>query len=73
MSIYEKTQRIYENAKGCLTTAAFLYVIGTSSYMTARPLTGHPSADIATGISQPTKLDKAIVKFLGGNIDAKQK
>ena len=38
------------------------YVIGGSVYNSDK--TGHPSADLATGRSQPTKLEKTLINFV---------
>ena len=54
-------QRIKRKAKKVAVIAAVLYsIVGSELYADK---TGHPSADLTAGISQPTKLEKAILEF----------
>ena len=44
-----------------------IYVIGGSSHNSDK--TGHVSADLATGRSQPTKLEKALINWAGEKLE----
>jgi len=58
-SKYNIAKRAYEITKGVAGAALVVYVIGGSAVNATK--TGHPSADIATGISQPTALERMLM------------
>ena len=54
-------QKVKENVKKVVIIAAILYSVGGSALYADK--TGHQSADLTTGISQPTKLEKFILEY----------
>ena len=58
--IYEGPNKIRRAFNELAEIALILYAVG-GSYINLATMTGHPSADIATGRSQPTTLERAII------------
>lgn len=56
-------ERLKENFKGFAKIGLLLYVVSGCNYINATK-TGHQSADLATGRSQPTKLEKTLINFV---------
>ncbi|MBS3091432.1 hypothetical protein J4217_03235 [Candidatus Pacearchaeota archaeon] len=70
MNYMQKTLKtLYENARDltqiAVVTMGTIYFVGGCAHNVFTK-TGHPSADIATGRSQPTRLERFIVKSITG-------
>ncbi len=51
--------------KNALKAALVAYAFAGSCYMVGEPRTGHPSADFATRIREPTRLERTLFDFVG--------
>lgn len=60
--MYKGTNKLRRNLNRIAAAGLILYAGGGSSNNSIK--TGHPSADIATGRSQPTELEKMLIKSL---------
>lgn len=60
--------RLKQNVMGFAKVGLFLYLVGGCNYINATK-TGHQSIDLATGRSQPTKLEKIWINFLADTFD----
>mgnify|MGYP001578642938 CR=1 FL=1 len=56
-----KEKTIGDKVKDVLKVCAFLYVTSGACYMWGQDVTGHYSADLATGRLKPSKLDRMIM------------
>lgn len=63
-------RKTYEKIKSGMRKLAITYVMLGSLYTLGSPvdLTGHHSSDIYLGRVQPTRLEKKLVEFLGGEL-----
>ena len=63
--MYEGPNRLREGINGWAACALILYVLSGNFYNLVNK-TGHPSADIATGRSQPTPIERVIMEGFSG-------
>ena len=58
--LYEGTNKLRENINNLAYALFLAYAIGGCAYNLATK-TGHPSADIVTGITKPTALEQVLI------------
>ena len=59
-NVYKGQNKIRKAINDIAVTALVIYAIG-GSYLNLATKTGHPSADIATGRSQPTAIEQILI------------
>lgn len=64
-NLYERTK---QSVKDLAVTGLIIYALVGNSYNLINK-TGHQSADLATGRSNPTALECFVIESFGGNVD----